>query len=109
IGEMLRHLGYQVEFARDGLESVEKYRLAQGGEQPYEIVLLDLTIPGGHGARETLEALLANDPEVLAGGTSGYASDPLILPPLENRFDASIVKPFNLHQLGAALAGARRA
>jgi len=109
IGEMLRHLGYQVEFARDGLESVEKYRLAQGGEHPYEIVLLDLTIPGGHGAREALDALLAIDPEVVAVVTSGYGSDPLILHPLENGFAASIVKPFNLHQLGEALAGARRA
>lgn len=107
-GEMLRHLGYQVEFARDGLEAVEKYRLAQGSASAYELVLLDLTIPGGHGARETLDALRSLDPEVIAVITSGYGNDPLVLHPLENGFAASIIKPFNLHQLGEALAGARR-
>ena len=102
-GEMLRHLGYQVDFARDGQEAVEKYRLAYGSDNPYRLVIMDLTIPGGQGARETLKPLQSIDPEVRTVVTSGYANDPALLHPLEHGFHAAIVKPFNLHQLGEAL------
>lgn len=46
---MLIYLGYEVEFARDGTEAVEIYKKEKESGHCFD--LLDLTIPGGMGAR----------------------------------------------------------
>lgn len=46
-GGMARELGYEVEFARDGAEAVQKYQQAAEDGKPFDAVIMDLTIPGG--------------------------------------------------------------
>jgi len=62
-GKILKHLGYEVDFAPDGAEAIEKYRESLGAGQPFDLVIMDLTIPGGMGGQETLQALLEIDPQ----------------------------------------------
>src|SRR5205807_7815209 len=45
--QMLRQLGYSVDGAADGVEVIELYRKAKEAGQPYDVVIMDLTIPGG--------------------------------------------------------------
>ena len=57
LDEMLDILGYEAQFARDGEEAVEMFVQALASGQPFAAVILDLTVPGGMGGKETLAKL----------------------------------------------------
>ena len=67
-GEMLRELGYEVEYAKDGEEAIEKCRAAQVAGKPVDVVIMDLTIPGGLGGKEAVGKLHELNPEIKARG-----------------------------------------
>ncbi len=52
LADMLDLLGYEGEFARDGKEALELFIKAREAGQPFAAVILDLTVPGGMGARK---------------------------------------------------------
>ena len=49
-GEMLNKLGYAVGLARDGAEAIELFKNAEDSAQPFDVVIMDPTIPGGTAA-----------------------------------------------------------
>lgn len=100
---MLDHLGYRFTLAQDGSEALSLYRQAHETDAPFDIVLLDLTVPGDMGARETIERLLAFDPNARAIVCSGYANDPLLSNYREHGFHGMIVKPYKLEDLSKVL------
>ena len=61
-GRMLKALGYTCCVAKDGGEALALYQAALGTSAPYDAVILDLTVQGGIGGRETMQKLLAFDP-----------------------------------------------
>ncbi|MBL8960273.1 MAG: tetratricopeptide repeat protein, partial [Gemmatimonadetes bacterium] len=73
---MLTDWGYAVQECADGAEAVARYRerLAQG--MPFDLLIMDLTIPGGMGGRQAMAEILALDPDARAIVASGYADDP---------------------------------
>ena len=62
LGRMLARLGYEAEFARDGGEAIEMFVQAQGSGQAFAEVILDLTVPGAMGGKETMARLLRSIP-----------------------------------------------
>jgi hypothetical protein len=56
IVEMLLHLGYQVEFARDGEEAISHYMHAEKNGQPFDVVIADLTVPHGMGGKALIRS-----------------------------------------------------
>ncbi|NIV13310.1 MAG: response regulator, partial [Aliifodinibius sp.] len=72
--KLLKKLGYDVASASDGVQAVELYKEAVSSGQKYDLVILDLTVPGGMGGRETMEILLDIDPDIKAIVTSGYSN-----------------------------------
>jgi len=68
----LTALGFTVSTASDGQEAVELYRHAMAEENPFDVVLLDGTIPGGSGGDVTLQALIEIDPQAKVVYCSGY-------------------------------------
>ena len=78
MARMLAKLGYESVFAQEGQEALELYTEARRAQQPFDLVILDLTIPGGMGGLETLQNLLAQDPRTKAIVSSGYADDPVL-------------------------------
>jgi two-component system cell cycle sensor histidine kinase/response regulator CckA len=58
-----------------------------------------LTVRGGMGGQDTLQALLRLDPTVKAIAMSGYGQDPVILEPERHGFKAALEKPFNVGEL----------
>ncbi len=101
--EMLDFLGYETATAKDGAGAVALFQEALEARRPFDLVMLDLTIPGGMGGRETLEKLRELDPGVKAIVASGYATDPIMSNFAEFGFSGVISKPYNLENLGAAL------
>ena len=69
----------------------------------YEIVLMDLTVPGGMGGREAMEHLRRLDPEVCAIVSSGYSRDPVMSNHQAHGFRGILPKPYGLEQLRKVL------
>jgi len=71
--------------------------------KPFDVVIIDLTIPGGIGGQETLQHLLAMDPQVKAIVSSGYADDPVLANYADYGFKGMVVKPYTRDKLQEVL------
>jgi CheY-like chemotaxis protein len=98
-GEILAHAGYRVGYANDGAEAIDRYLGAMEAGDPFDAVILDLTIPGGMGGQETLEKLLEIAPEAKAIVSSGYAHGPIMADYREHAFKGVIAKPYRTDEL----------
>lgn len=105
VGSTLRHFGYEVAFAHDGAEALATYQTALQLGKPFDAILLDLTIPGGMGGKETIAKLLAIDPAVKAIVASGYANDPILANFHQYGFCGQIAKPYQADTLHQVLHG----
>jgi PAS domain S-box-containing protein len=102
-GRMLQWLGYDVVTTEDGAEAITSYREASDRGKPFQVVIMDLTIPGGMGGEEAIRQLRAFAPDVRAIVSSGYFNDPIMANYHEYGFDGIIAKPYQLDNLRAAL------
>jgi two-component system cell cycle sensor histidine kinase/response regulator CckA len=98
-GNVLRRLGYNVACAADGQEAVDLYRKAKEGGKPFDLVIMDLTVPGGMGGQEAFRKLFEIDPQVKAIVSSGYSSDPVLSDYRSYGFSGIVAKPFRLKDL----------
>ena len=103
VGKMLSHLGHTVELAENGEEAVDFYKQALTGDQPFDIVILDLTVPGAMGGREAIDLLREIDPDVKAIVSSGYSQDQLLAEYRQYGFSGVVSKPYVLRQLESAI------
>ncbi len=104
--EMLSFIGHQVTTVRDGQEAVENYRNAMDSEKPFDLVILDLTVPGGMGGKEAAELLLQLDPKARIIVSSGYSNDPVMAEYEQYGFVATISKPYDVNGLERILENA---
>jgi PAS domain S-box-containing protein len=100
---IMRRLEYHVVFACDGAQAIELYQQARQDGQPFDVVILDLTVPRGLGGKETLQRLLNLDPQVKAIVSSGYSNDPTVSDFKKFGFKACLTKPYKVHELNAVL------
>lgn len=91
---MLRKLGFEVTLSSEGSEAIDLYINAQEAGQPFTAVIMDLTIPGGMGGKETIKKLLQIDPQVKAIVSSGYSNDPIMANFKEYGFVDVLIKPY---------------
>jgi two-component system cell cycle sensor histidine kinase/response regulator CckA len=98
-GAMLNHIGYDAEFARDGREAIALYGKAKQSGEPFDAVILDLTVQGGMGGKEAIQLLLALDPHIRAIISSGYSGDPIMSEYREYGFKTAILKPYKMEEL----------
>jgi len=98
-GSMLKHAGYEVESAKDGTEVIEMYKQARKSEQPFDAVIMDLTIPGGMGGEEAIKELLNIDPNVKAIASSGYSDSPVMANFRQYGFSGVVAKPYQVTEL----------
>ncbi len=108
-GEMLRALGYTVEFAKNGAEAIALYQAALEAKRPFDAVIMDLTIPGGLGGKETIQKLLLLDPNVKAIVSSGYSNDPIMADYPAHGFKGVIVKPYDIANFSKTLSDVMKA
>ena len=95
----LRLFGYEVLGCTDGNEAVELYKKAIDEGKPFNIVVLDLTIPGGMGGEDTLKKLREINSKVKAIVSSGYSEDPVMSEYRKYGFNAIVSKPYKYEDL----------
>lgn len=95
----LAHFGYSVDFAEDGEKTIEKYCREKDSGAPFDAVIMDLTIPGGMGGRETIKRLLQIDPGIRAIVSSGYSNDPAMSDFRKLGFSGLLAKPYRMDEL----------
>lgn len=95
-GEMLKLLGYEAAFAENGGQAIELFSQAVGMGEPFDAVILDLTVPGGLGGKDTLARLREMDPGVKAIVSSGYSKDPIMSEYQSFGFCGVIAKPYRV-------------
>jgi two-component system cell cycle sensor histidine kinase/response regulator CckA len=103
VSELLQHLGYSVDTATDGIEALDLYKKGIESGQKYAAVIMDLTIPGGMGGKETIRELKKIDPEAKTIVSSGYANDPILANFKDYGFDAILPKPYEVEELAKTL------
>ena len=103
VGEMLEVMGHEVVHAVDGREAVEKYRQAWDNNNPYDVVIMDLTVPGGMGGQEAAENILKIDPQAVMIVSSGYSTDPVMARYEEYGFKGRVGKPYRFAALQAVI------
>lgn len=96
----LSRLGYEVSAAETALRGIELYREALGRGRRFDLVILDLTLPGGMGGKEALKRLIEIDPTVNAIVSSGYAMDATMSRSEDFGFRGMIAKPYEAAELG---------
>ncbi len=102
--KMLQHLSYEVDTAEDGENTIELYLRAKKEGKPFDVVIMDLTIPGGMGGKETIEKIRSIDPTIKAIVSSGYANDPIMANFKNYGFNGVIPKPYQIEELDKILA-----
>jgi PAS domain S-box-containing protein len=106
VGRMLGALGYEVSSAKDGAEALQAYTKALESGKAFDLVIMDLTIPGGMGGKEAMVKLHDIDPDTRVIVASGYANDPVMADPTAYGFVSGIRKPIDLDELAEAVAQA---
>jgi PAS domain S-box-containing protein len=101
--EMLSVLGYDVETVADGEEAIRLYQMSQDVGVPFDAVILDLTVTNGTGGKETIEKLLAINPDLRAIVSSGYSNDPVMANYRDYGFAGCVPKPYGLEPLAHTL------
>lgn len=100
---MLKTKGFTAVAVKNGDEAIAKVREASANNQYFSAAILDLTIPGGRGGKETVKALLDIDSNMKIIASSGYSNDPVMASPSDFGFNASLAKPFRLKDLTEVL------
>jgi PAS domain S-box-containing protein len=99
----LTRRGCRVVEAADGAAAIECYVRARADDDPFDVVILDLTVPGGMGGRETMARLLELDPEVRAIVSSGYSGDAAMAEHRELGFADVLAKPYRPRDMVAVV------
>lgn len=99
---LLLDMGHGPVVVADGKAAIELYQ-----KDKFDAVILDLTVPGGMGGKQTLLHLARLDPGVSAIASSGYAEDPIIANPQQYGFIGALIKPYGVEQIDEILAQIR--
>lgn len=97
--KMIEKLGHTVTLASEGQEAVDQYRRAMEADAAFDLVIMDLTVPGGMGGLEASKQILALDPEACIVVSSGYSNGPVMSDHETYGLAGIIPKPFRFAEL----------
>ena len=100
---LLERLGLEPTMTRDGGEAVRQFALARVNGQPFDLVIMDLTVPGAMGGAAAMQEILKLDPGARGIVSSGYSSDPVMANFREHGFRGSVPKPYRVADLARTM------
>jgi PAS domain S-box-containing protein len=103
VGRMLGRMGYETLFAKEGAQAIDLYSEAFQTNTPFDLVILDLTVPGGMGGVKTIPELLKINPDAKVVVSSGYSNDPVMSDYQGYGFCGVLEKPYSSAQMAEVL------
>jgi nitrogen-specific signal transduction histidine kinase/ActR/RegA family two-component response regulator len=103
--DILTGLGYNVECFPEGGSAISKYKEVFETD-PFDIVITDLTIPGGIGGKEVVSSILKINPKAKIIVSSGYSNDPMMAEHIKYGFSGVIPKPYDVEALSKVITNA---
>lgn len=100
---ILERLGYSVTGTARGEDAIAVYKEAMSTERQFDVVIMDLTIPGHMGGKDAIQELIKIDPEVRGIVSSGYSTDPIMADFGSYGFKGAVEKPFRVEELSRAI------
>jgi len=100
VSSLLEYMGYEVVTVVEGDSALKIYSDARAEGRPFQVVIMDLTVPGGMGGKEAVRKLKEMDPDARAIVSSGYYSDPVMANFRDYGFDGVVPKPYQIEELG---------
>jgi two-component system, cell cycle sensor histidine kinase and response regulator CckA len=99
VEDALTQFGYEVAGAQDGQAAIDLVSQSLANEKNFEVVILDLTVPGAMGGKEAIQHIKQLDPHIKAIVTSGYSDDPIMCDFQKYGFQGILVKPYKIFDL----------
>ncbi len=99
LSDLLRVAGHTVIAVADGAAAVAAWRAARGEDAPFDLAILDLTIPGGFGGAEVVAQLRRDDPGLIAIASSGYTTGAVMAEYTQYGFAGRLAKPYRLRDI----------
>lgn len=102
-GLMLKNLGFDVEYARNGDEAVRLYEKAMQDGAAFDVVIMDLSVPEKLGGLDAHLRILSLDRRARVIVSSGYVNDPIMSNYREDGLSGVLVKPYTFEELRSLL------
>lgn len=102
--EMLVELGHKVKLSENGEEAIKLYQKAFNANNKFDLVIMDLTIPGGMGGQRAVQEVLAINSNAKVIVSSGYSNDPIMANYKDFGFCSAIAKPYQLQELSKIIS-----
>ena len=100
---IIKKLGYNPAAASSGEEAVEMFRQARNEGRGYDVVVMDLALPGGISGLEATLAIKQIDGGAKVIVSSGYLEQNARNAALEHGFAGILPKPYTADRLAAEL------
>ena len=101
---LLKKAGYSPVCTANGKDALERYVDALTKKDPFIVTIMDLTIPGGMGGKETVKKLREIDQAAKVIVFSGYSNDAIITNYREYGFNGVLSKPFSIDEFMQTIA-----
>ncbi|NOY52123.1 MAG: PAS domain S-box protein [Deltaproteobacteria bacterium] len=97
--KMLTRFGFEAVPTCSGEEAVKLFREAAERGTPFDLILADLTIPGGMGGKALATEIHRTDPAAKIIASSGYSNDFVMSDYEKFGFCGAVAKPYRLQEL----------
>jgi PAS domain S-box-containing protein len=95
----LEELGCTISQAEDGQQAIDTYIREHQSGTPFDVVIMDLVVPGGMGGLEAFQVIKSFDPGVCCIVFSGYSNNPVMAEHKKFGFKGCLRKPFKINTL----------
>ena len=99
-------LGYEADEAATGEEAIDRYRRRYHEGRPFQLVLMDLTLPGGHSGDDAMREIRLLDPMARVIASSGAIENGSQDDLIRLGYISTLPKPFDLQKLSRTLSEA---
>ncbi len=103
--KILEKIGYNAESAKNAEEGIDMYLDAMQAGRKFDIVIMDLTMPGGMDGTEATGKILEIDPSAKIIVSSGYSTDPMMVEYGNYGFCSFLTKPYSVKDIKETISG----
>jgi PAS domain S-box-containing protein len=101
--DMLQVAGHTVTAISNGAAAVAAWHAARADGAPYNLAILDLTVPGGLGGADVAAQIRRDDPAMIAIASSGYTTGTVMADYATFGFAGRLAKPYRLQDIQATI------